>query len=121
MKLTIEGTLPGLNDYIRACRGNRYVGARMKDACEERVAWAIRSHGIQPFTSKAQVGFLWIEPNMRRDKDNIAFGKKFILDALVTAGVLPLKDGWKGVEGFSDSFGIDRHNPRIEVTIERAT
>ena len=52
-----------------------------------------------------------------KDKDNIAFSKKFIQDALVLEGIIP-GDGWKNIEGFVDNFFIDKQNPRIEVTIE---
>lgn len=62
--------------------------------------------------------YLWIEPNRRRDKDNISsFGRKVIQDALVSAGVLK-DDGWKHVVGFSDRFEVDKENPRIEVIIK---
>lgn len=49
--------------------------------------------------------------------DNIAFAKKFILDALVKKGVLK-DDGWKWVKGFTDEFFVDKKNPRVEVEME---
>ncbi|MFG6325582.1 MAG: RusA family crossover junction endodeoxyribonuclease [Lachnospiraceae bacterium] len=62
--------------------------------------------------------YTWIEPNKRRDKDNISsFGRKVIQDALVSAGVLK-DDGWRYVVGFSDRFEVDKKNPRIEVLIK---
>ena len=61
--------------------------------------------------------YTWIEKNKRRDKDNIAFGRKFIQDALVKAGYLK-DDGWDEIVGFSDSFRVDKKEPRIEVIIE---
>jgi len=64
------------------------------------------------------VTFAWHEPNRRRDADNVAFAKKFILDALVGLGVLP-DDSRKYVTGFADEFHVDRQRPRIVVTIER--
>lgn len=68
-------------------------------------------------TKPVTIRFRWIEKNSRRDMDNIAFAKKFILDALVKKGVLP-DDGWKWVKGFRDEFEIDKGNPRIEVELE---
>lgn len=47
----------------------------------------------------------------------IAFAKKFILDALVGAGVLR-GDGWKHISGFTDRFKVSKEDPRIEVEIE---
>lgn len=115
--LIIPGKLPNLNDYTEACRGNRYSGAKMKKNAEEIICSHIleqipRAH----FDCPVQVSFRWYEANRRRDLDNIAFAKKFILDALVRSGVLD-NDNWQGVSGFSDSFFIDPKNPRIEVDI----
>lgn len=33
--LKIDGKLPNLNDYTKACRANRYAGAEMKRKAEE--------------------------------------------------------------------------------------
>lgn len=47
------------------------------------------------------VRFEWHESTKKRDADNIAFAKKFILDALVNMRVLP-NDSRKYVKGFYD-------------------
>jgi Holliday junction resolvase RusA-like endonuclease len=60
--------------------------------------------------------FHWIEKDRRRDKDNIAMAKKFILDSLQEWGVLK-NDGWKQVLGFIDIFSVDKINPRVEVSL----
>ena len=62
------------------------------------------------------ITFRWLCKNKKKDKDNIAFAKKFILDGLVEAGVIK-NDGWDDIEGFQDEFEIDAKNPRIEVEI----
>ena len=41
-----------------------------------------------------------------RDRDNIAFAKKFINDALVACGVLP-NDGWRNIHTMFDMFDVD--------------
>ena len=38
--------------------------------------------------SPVTVRFTWVEGNRRRDIDNVAFAKKFVLDGLVQAGVI---------------------------------
>ena len=53
----------------------------------------------------------------RTGKDNIAFAKKFIQDALVKSRVLK-NDGWNDIDGFSDDFRVDKKRPRVEVRIE---
>lgn len=116
-KLTIPGTLPGLNDYTAANRTNRYAAASMKKRAQTHIGWSIAKHlrNIH-ITQPVNIKFMWYEPNRKRDKDNIAFAKKFIIDALVNAKVLP-NDGWKNVESFSDDFGVDKDDPRVEVEI----
>lgn len=114
MKFTIQGRLDGLNDYIDANRSNRFKGAEMKRRNEELVMLSVRKVKIN---RPVKIAFKWYEKNSRRDMDNIAFAKKFILDALVKKGVLQ-DDGWKWVKGFTDEFFIDKQNPRVEVEME---
>jgi Holliday junction resolvase RusA-like endonuclease len=60
--------------------------------------------------------YTWYEPNRKRDKDNIAFAKKFCQDALVKSGTLA-NDGWAEIDGFTDTFEVDKRRPRVEVKI----
>lgn len=116
--LVISGTLPGLNEYIAAERTNRYKAAAMKREAESLVLRAAKqclrgwkSHG------PVRMEYTWVERNRRRDKDNIsAYGRKIIQDALVKGGYLQ-GDGWAHIDAFSDSFEVDKGNPRIEVRI----
>lgn len=62
------------------------------------------------------VEITWYEKNKRRDPDNVAFAKKFILDSLVESGVLA-RDSQKYVSAFVDHFRVDPENPRIEIMI----
>lgn len=119
-KFTIPGILPGLNEYINAERGRagRYAAAAMKKQAEHIIGWAIKSQLKRVrITRPVIIRYLWVEPNRKRDKDNIAFAKKFIQDSLVKTGVLD-GDGWKHIEKFYDNFAVDPKNPRIVVEIE---
>ena len=95
-KLTIPGLLPGLNEYIDAERSykGKYKAASMKRQAQNVIGYMIRTQlrGVR-FTRPVVIRYLWVEPSRRRDKDNIAFAKKFIQDALVETGVLR-NDGW---------------------------
>jgi len=117
--LTIPGQLPGLNEYIAAERGGggKYRAAAMKRDAETLIGLCARQQlrGVY-FTAPVTMHYTWCEPNRRRDKDNIAFARKFVQDALVAAGVLQ-GDGWACIEGFTDRFEVDRAHPRIFVTI----
>lgn len=119
MILIIEGQLPNLNEYTRACRTNKFAGSAMKKHAEALISYYIEKQLKTQIKGSARLAFRWYEPNKKRDLDNICFAKKFILDALVKNGVIE-SDGWKGVVGFTDEFFVDAENPRIEVTIESA-
>lgn len=119
MKLIIPGRLPGLNEYIEAERGNRYAAAKMKEDTEDYIVIFANQQIPRPLKTPVYMSYLWIEPDRRRDKSNIAFAKKFIEDALIKAGKLP-NDGWKQIKGFKDDFDVDKRNPRVEIEIEEA-
>lgn len=116
MRLTISGRLPSLNEYIAAERTNRFKAAKMKRDAEERVMWAARSQLRGRIKTPCVMAYKWIEKDTRRDKDNIAFARKFIQDALVKGGYLE-NDGWRQIARFTDDFDVDKANPRIEVEI----
>ena len=111
--------MPSLNDYTVACRSNKYVGAKFKAEVEEVIGWSIK----QALTSKSlykpnkavMVRFEWHERTKKRDADNIASAKKFILDALVRNGVLA-DDSRKYVKGFYDTVVDDTEDfVRVEL------
>lgn len=105
LRIEMPIKLPSLNAYVNACRSNPYVGAKMKKDSEDLIGWFIKK--IAPFRNPVEVSFTWIEPNRRRDVDNISFAKKFILDALVKNGVLK-DDSQRYVRALSDSFQIGK-------------
>lgn len=115
VKFEIPGRFPSLNEYVNAERANRNYAASIKHKETKRAASA--ALGLPTFTKPVWIHFKWIEPNTRRDVDNVAFAKKFILDGLVAAGVL-MNDSRAYVIGFEDDFSeIDKDNPRVEVSI----
>ena len=112
----IEMKLPSLNDYIKECRRNRYAGAKMKRDIENILAVYLME--LPEFDKPVVIHFHWIEDNRRRDLDNVAFAKKFILDALVECGKIK-GDSQKYVVGFTDTFEV-KDWPQIVVEIEEA-
>lgn len=64
--------------------------------------------------------FEWHEKTQRRDYDNIASAKKFILDALVKNGVL-VDDSRKYVKGGYDVIIDDKEDFVIVELVEIAT
>ena len=92
--------MPSLNDYVRMCRRSKYESAEYKKKLEREL---LKYIAIPRIEKPVKIHFTWVEANKRRDLDNIAFAKKFILDAMVKGGYLK-DDNRKCVTGFSDSF-----------------
>lgn len=118
-RITIQGRLSGLNEYIAAERSNKYKAAKLKRENEVIVMIAIKQQLKNVKIEKpVYMEYTWVEKNKRRDLDNISsFGRKVIQDALVNAAVLK-NDGWKQIVGFSDRFEINKENPHIEILIK---
>lgn len=118
--LWIDGPFPGQNEIVSAAKGFRgrgYGYSKMKKEWTAKVrdeAWKAK---LPCFIGPVFLRFTWVEPSRRRDKDNVAAAKKFVLDGLVDAGVLS-KDGWKQIDGFADYFGLCKKNPGCLVVIE---
>lgn len=115
-KVEIKLKLPSCNDYILACRSNKFVGAKMKQNVEKQISYYIKD--LPVFSNPIKINFLWIEETKRRDYDNICFAKKFILDALVKAGKLK-DDNRKNVYAFTDSFEYGEETKVVLEIIEQ--
>ena len=97
----IRMKLPSLNDYINLCRANRYQSADFKRQIEKDIGYYLKP--LKHFKKPVIIHFVWIEKDMRRDADNIAFAKKFILDAMVKSRKIQ-DDSRRYVTGFTDTF-----------------
>lgn len=111
----IKGTLPTLNEYVNKERTNRFAAAKIKRQTQEYIRSFIPADAPH-FKGAVRVGFKWIRPDMRSDKDNVAFAKKFILDALQEAEVIE-RDSWKLCTPYDVDFKVNKQNPRTVVTI----
>jgi Holliday junction resolvase RusA-like endonuclease len=121
-RIWIAGVVPNLNDLIRT-KASRYKGAynQLKKSWAHTV-WAacITSGAREKFAKPVRLTFEWVEPSMRRDPDNfVGGGQKFVIDGLVTAGVLE-GDGWKHIAAINHSWRVDKEHPGVFVTIEEA-
>lgn len=107
MYFNIYAKLPSLNEYQDACRANKYKGAKMKSETDTIIGWfirkAVREGTLQVVNGPVRLNFIWYEKTKRRDPDNVASAKKFILDALQKQGILP-NDSRKYIYGFSDEI-----------------
>lgn len=115
----IKQKLPSLNQWWYALSSNRYMGSKFKKEVEEVIGWAINSAlasgTLHKPTRPVMIRFEWHEKTKRRDADNIASAKKYILDALVKKGVLK-DDSRKYVKGFYDTI-IDDKSDFVKVEL----
>jgi hypothetical protein len=123
--LHLPGQLPGLNEILEAA-GHLYRGTQgrrttayqvnMKKPLTERVRFLAGHQRIQPVAVGCAYTFLLHEQDHRRDPDNAAGGaQKIILDALGAAGLMPLKDGWRGVLDLRQHWVVDAAHVGVTV------
>jgi hypothetical protein len=120
-KLVILGEITDFNTYSTAERTHRNLAADLKFYETNRVRMEAMHQKLGVCEKyPLDIHFHWYLPNKKKDPDNIAAAKKFILDGLQgnkkskTVGFL-VNDGWGQIAGFRDSFHIDAEKPRVEV------
>ena len=120
-KFIINQKLPSLNEWWHALGSNKFVGYKFKKEIEEVIGWSIKqaltSKQLYKPTEPVTINFEWHEKTKRRDADNIASAKKFILDALVKQEVLK-DDSRKYVVGFNDKIIDDTKDYVVVELIE---
>lgn len=116
MIYTVEftGVLPTFNQYSALERTNRLKAAEVKRQVQDGLLRQMTD--AKSFNGHVYVGFVWIRPDMRYDKDNVAFAKKFILDALQEAHVIQ-NDTWRLCTPFDLGYKINKSNPRTIVYV----
>lgn len=110
---TIKAKLPSLNEYTNACRANKYIGAKFKKDIETLIGYEIKQAltigKLRPTDKPCKVRFTWCETNAKRDCDNIASAKKYILDAMQAQKIIK-NDNQKYIVGFEDIFIKGKRN-----------
>lgn len=99
----VSGKLPSINEYIDACRKNKYLAAKMKKDAENLVM--LQTLRLTQIRKRVFIRFTWYEENRRRDPDNVRAGAKFILDALQKNGKLK-NDNSKWIAGFAGDIFV---------------
>lgn len=114
-KITIVGKMPSLNEYVEACRRNAHCGARLK--CNVETGIIPQLAKLKKIEKPVHITFIWHEINKRRDKDNVAAAKKFILDAMQKSGKL-INDNNNYITGFTDKFDYTAKENAVTLIIE---
>ena len=98
-----------LNSYIKAERTNKYIASNLKkmntNIAEMLTRSALNTKEIEKYNDDAQLKFIftWYRKDKKKDPDNIAFGKKFILDGMQKAGLFK-NDGANTIINLEDRF-----------------
>lgn len=120
-KFVIKKKLPSLNEWWYELAANKYRGSKFKKDIEEEIGWSIKHalfcNTLHKVDKPVFINFEWHERTKRRDADNIASAKKFILDALVKNGIL-IDDSRKYVKGFYDKIIDDKIDYVVVELIE---
>ncbi len=116
-KLFLNMPFISLNEYINAERSNKQHAAKIKKQQTNSVYYLTRSQRFKLEPKKYDVIFTWFKPDRRKDNDNACFGKKFILDGIVKAGVLP-SDNDRYIGDFKHIFIIDRSREYVSCIVE---
>ena len=101
--IKLEYQFTFLNQYINAERRNKYIAAKIKRDTTQALTYMLLGKEKIPYP--CGLHFHWILKNKRMDLDNVGFAKKFVLDALVKAGLLP-DDGLKYITELRDTYEI---------------
>ena len=117
-KIVIKGPLPSLNEYTDDNRTHFHKGAKVKKnatrICQVYIQQAINK-GLKLPRLPMDIKFTWYVKNRRKDKDNIAFAKKFVLDGMIASKLIE-NDGWAQIGEFRDAFDVDE-NERVEIEL----
>lgn len=119
IKFTLLGSVPpkknSRNIFVRRGRVINVPSPRYK-IWEEQCLWQLK--GQRPILNgiKSLTATFWVPDNRARDLDNMLSS---VMDLLVKAGVL-VSDAWQEVRPITiDCGGVDKSNPRVEITIDR--
>ena len=118
-RFTYEGKFPSRNQAENAARTHWAAGYKLKKEYTDSVAWQAKAQNVGSY-SKAHLTITFVEPNKRRDYDNVISGLKYLLDGLVVAKVIP-DDRPKYIDITIKPIQVDKDNPRVEVVIEEIT
>jgi len=105
---------PNLNDIINASKTHWSEYKRMKDEIEEQVEVACAIADAPKYNS-CHLRITYIREHRQEDPDNICAGKKFLIDGLVSYGVLP-DDGWKHIKSFKEFWKVG-DEPKVIIKI----
>lgn len=125
---TFYGEPVSFNEYIKAERKNRHIGAKIKKDETETMAYNMNVANLPPINYCIDLLYVIYAKNMKRDPDSYNFWEKCFLDALQSneIGVVKItpiipNDGQKniGMRIFSP-IHVCKDEPKIEIYIRKS-
>lgn len=105
-ELFIPGRMAGMNEIIGEARKHWSKGAAQKKEQDEIVTDCIAyENPLKPVIGAVFLEFEWVEPDDKRDPDNIVAAKKFILDALQEMGIIK-DDNMECISGWKERWQV---------------
>ena len=111
--------LPDLNNYTKTSRSPKagaIMANKVKQDTEQMICLCLPATHPD-WSYPLRVLFCWHVPNKRKDLDNLAFGQKFVLDALQKKGIIE-NDGMNYIGALHHGFTVDPKNIGVEILIE---
>lgn len=110
---------PTMNDIIQVARQHKFAanaqkkkwgGITQKAIEKERNGEDISFVDCEPY-----IHFSWMFSNKKRDRDNIEAARKFILDGMISAGLLK-DDSFDAIADLSRDFAIGADNVLVTIS-----
>jgi len=119
LTIKIESEVPTLNKVINIERKNRFAAAKLKATTEQNIIKCFL-HAVNTKIPEAaypiHTSYTWFRKDKRTDPSNVAFGIKYIEDALQKAGLIR-NDGPNQIERISHEFNYGAKKNWVELTI----
>lgn len=113
----IPAVLPGMNEVIAECGKSPHAYGRMKKKWGMVVGLCARGAGFPRIDGPRHFEFEFVEPNRKRDPDNIAgAAQKILFDALQEASLLP-KDSWDYVTSIAHTFRVAKPGEKVGIRL----
>lgn len=124
LRFFVPVRFPSLNELIGAANRNHFDGGKLK----KRFTRIAESYAREAATrakwtapdGPVTIELAWVEPNRRRDQDNVTSGQKFLLDGLVGAGVIRDDSQQYVPQPSTNRISFDKDNPGVWVHVRRS-
>ncbi len=118
-RVALHTVIPTANEMINIERRNKYLAAKLKATTERDLIREMIAHFTTTKHEETQypvhMTYTWHRKNKRTDPSNVAWGTKYVEDALQRAGVLR-NDGPREIASITHQYvyGADENYVEVE-------